>query len=67
MLKWIWGLNSNWNLRSLASQSPVSHQSVLLPSFALLPVILVQVVAPAGGAPFFKQMFIANNEVYGHF
>ena len=45
----------------------VSHQSALLPSFALLPVILVQVVAPAGGAPFFKQMFIVNNEVYGHF
>ena len=42
----------------------ISHQSILLPSFSLLPVILVQVVAPAGDAPFFKQMFIANNEVY---
>ena len=45
----------------------ISHQSILLPSLSLLPVILVQVVAPAGSAPFFKQMFIGNNEVYGQF
>lgn len=61
-LKWIWGLNSYWSW-SPADKSPVNSLAFFFPLPCNSSTSGCQQEVPN----VFKQMWVANNEVYDHF